>query len=712
MNAPLRHPLARRRAIVRLVSLGVVIVFAALVMPLRAQKSPAVRPRTDNAAIKAALMEQHGEAQRARIDRGVDQAAALWLASDGDLAAFANAHFVADPAVLDRTFARFEAMFESLDGHFTEIHRDARRGVDLDEGPLLPVDPLLGAFDPWAHLTDDLFANKAAFVILLNFPLTTLDERLAQGKAWSRRQWAEARLTARFSRRVPAQVTQAKAKAASDAELYIAQYNVWMHHLVDDQGVRLWPKGLRLITHWNLRDELKAAYADPRALAKQRTIVKVMERIVTQTIPAAVIDNPRLDWNPFTNAVTPAPAAEIEANAAPAPSPTGAAGADLAAREPDTRYRHLLALYHAFRQEDPYAPLAPTAIARAFESGEIPEARVEAMLTEILDSPLVPKVAAEIERRLGRKLEPADLWYAGFKARGALAEADLDKVTQKRYPNAQAFAKDLPRILKALGFSKRQIALIVANVVVDPARGAGHALQAARRGDAARLRTRIEKNGMDYKGYNIAVHEFGHNVEQVFSLYRVDHTLLAGVPITAITEALAFVFQNRDLELLGLAKPSAEARRLHALESFWGAWEIAGVALVDMRVWHWMYDHPNASPAELRAATVSIAQTVWNRWYAPILGQKDSPLLGIYSHMLSSPLYLYNYPLGHLIAFQIEEHLAKQKPGALGAEFERMTVTGTVAPDLWMEQATGAPIGAGPLLRATAAALGDAAAPK
>ena len=36
-------------------------------------------------------------------------------------------------------------------------------------------------------------------------------------------------------------------------------------------------------------------------------IAQVMERIVTQTIPAAVIDNPRLDWNPFTNAVTPAP---------------------------------------------------------------------------------------------------------------------------------------------------------------------------------------------------------------------------------------------------------------------------------------------------------------------------------------------------------------------------------------------------------------------
>ncbi len=29
---------------------------------------------------------------------------------------------------------------------------------------------------------------------------------------------------------------------------------------------------------------------------------------------------------------------------------------------------------------------------------------------------------------------------------------------------------------------------------------------------------------MNYKGYNIAVHEMEHNVEQVFSLEMIDHT--------------------------------------------------------------------------------------------------------------------------------------------------------------------------------------------
>jgi hypothetical protein len=211
---------------------------------------------------------------------------------------------------------------------------------------------------------------------------------------------------------------------------------------------------------------------------------------------------------------------------------------------------------------------------------------------------------------------------------------------------------------------------------------------------------------MDYKGFNIAVHELGHNVEQTFSLYRVDHTLLRGVPNTAFTEAIAFVFQARDLEVLGLPPPSADARRLLALNDLWMTYEIAGVALVDLGMWHWMYDHPKATPAQLREATVGLARDVWNRWYAPVFGVRDAPLLAIYSHMVSNALYLPDYPIGHLIAAQLEEHLDHLPPGtSLGAEVERVTVEGAVTPDVWMRNATGEPVSAKPLLRAAARAL-------
>jgi hypothetical protein len=208
---------------------------------------------------------------------------------------------------------------------------------------------------------------------------------------------------------------------------------------------------------------------------------------------------------------------------------------------------------------------------------------------------------------------------------------------------------------------------------------------------------------MDYKGFNIAVHELGHNVEQVFSLYEVDHTLLAGVPNSAFTEALAFLFQNRDLELLGLAPQGEEARAQAALSDFWEAWEIAGVAMVDVGTWHWMYAHPDATPAQLREAVVQISQDTWNRYYAPVLGQRDVVLLGVYSHMISYPLYLPDYPLGHMIARQLTEHFAKTKN--FGAEFERVARFGSVTPDLWMEHATGAPVGPAALLSSAEQAL-------
>lgn len=661
-------------------------------------------PPPDVSPLIAELVEQHGAGQRARIERGVAQVAALWRPEDGDLAAFVREQFIADPAQLDATFARLEAVLEQIDGHTHEVGREVRRATEVDVGPMLAVDPLLASYDPSAHVVEDLFQAKVGFVVLLNFPLTTLAERLEAGPKYSRRAWAEVRLASRFGRRVPAEVRQAVSRAAADADLYIAQYNVWMHHLVDESGARPFPPGLRLISHWNLRDELKARYADPEGLKKQQMIVQVMERIVTQTIPAAVIDNPHVDWNPFTNAVTPAPADEVEADA-----PSRPATAD-PAREPDVRYEKLLANFHAARMEDKFVPIAPTAIARAFELGrELPEARVKALLEQVLTSPQVPEVARLIEQRLGRPLGPQDLWYAGFRGNAALPEAQLDARTRARYPTPEAFARDMPRILRALEFPPERAQFLAEHILVDPSRGAGHALQALRRGDLPRLRTRVGADGMDYKGYNIAVHELGHNVEQVLSLYNVDHTLLAGVPNNAFTEALAFVFQARDLELLGVGQRDAASERERVLNTFWQTFEIAGVALVDVAVWHWMYDHPEATPAELREATVQIAKETWDRYYAPVLGSPGSPLLGIYSHMISYPLYLADYPLGHLIAFQIEEHIAKA--GALGPEFERMASLGALTPDVWMTQATGAPVSAEPLLRATAAALKAAAAP-
>jgi hypothetical protein len=665
-------------------------LLAALTWPLASLCQPATDAgpgAVASASRKAvdSLVAAHGEGQRARAERGVRQAASLWRPDDGDAAAFhefTRAQFAGDPSAVDALFARFEAVFEQVDGHMLEVTRTLRAPVDVESGPQQPVDELLAGYDPAAHLIEDLFENKLAFVVLLNFPLTTVEERGA-ARDWSRRQWAEARLAQRFARRVPAQVELEAGAALARAEHYVNGYNIWMHRVLTADRKRLFPADMRLLSHWNLRDQIRADYSTSnarRGFARQRLIENVMERIVTQTIPARAIDGKDFDWNPA------APAAE-------------------AAREPDTRYARILDTAAAMRAEDPYAPTAPSYIARVFESRELSEARVRRMLTEVLESPLVPAVATMIRQRLGRELRPFDIWYDGFTPRAAPGAGDLDAITARRYPDAAAYQRDIPRLLSQLGFSKSRADMLADHIVVEPARGSGHAWGAAMRGEKARLRTRIELGGMNYKGYNIAIHEMGHNVEQVFSLETIDHTLLAGVPANAFTEAMAFVFQARDRELLGLPPPPAADRALRVLGDFWATFEIAGVAMVEIELWHWIYEHPGATPAQLREAAVRLARDAWNRWYAPAFGVRDSVLLGIYSHMVNYPLYLADYPIGRMIAFQIEEKI--RASGDLAAEFERMARIGAVAPDLWMIQATDAPVGPQALLRATTAALGE-----
>src|SRR5438067_2136753 len=659
--------------------------------------------------VVAALVQKHGEGQRARIERGLKQVGLLWRKEDGDakaLQAFAEEWFVADPAGLDALLGRFEYVLEQVDGYFLDLGREMRSFSELELGPQMAIDDLFAGLDLSAHASDDFFGSKLAFIALLNFPLPTLDEMLAQGKSWSRRDWSAVRLTRRFALRPSGDALLARSKAQADAEAYIAGYNLWMHHVLAPGGKRIFPAGMRLLAHWNLRDQIKADYAEKDrtlGLDRQRLIRAAMERIVDQSIPKAVIDDPRVDWDPQANAVTLSPGGEVETEKMKAQGKRAAQPSASNDREPDTRYAVILADFHAARRTDQDSPLAPTEIDRRFNfDREIPEKRAEELLQSIVTSPLVPRVAALIRARLNRPLEPHDVWYSGFLPRARPPEEELNALTRARYPTAAAYKKDIPRLLEGLGFSPERARFFDSHIVVDPARGAGHALGSARRGDDPHLRTRVNPGGMDYKGYNIAVHEMGHNVEQICSLYEVDRTLLAGVPATAFTEALAFTFQNRDLELLGLTKPDPQSERLRVLNDFWGTWEIAGVGLVDLGVWRYMYAHPQATPAELREATLRVARDLWDQRYAPVLGGKGAGLLAIYSHMVANFLYLPDYPIGHLVAFQLEQKLH----GAdFGAQFERAASFGRVTPDLWMEHATGSGLSAKPLLDATEAAV-------
>ncbi len=637
----------------------------------------------------AALQDKYGDASLERFQRSVPQVASLWTAQDGtseEFKAFCLDHFVADSADLVRMANTLQANLESLWGCFNKISVDLKLPLHVTGPEPTELDELFGGFDPSAHFDDDMFEQKIAFITVLNFPFYTLDEKNELGKAWSRQQWAYARLGDLFTSRVPAECNQQLANQLAAADNYISNYNIMMGHLRDDNGNALFPD-MALITHWGLRDELKTHYNEgDSGLAKQRMIYQVMRRIIDQSIPQCVINNDQYEWQPYANKVM-QQGKEVKFES-----------------EPDTRYQYFLDNFHAMQQVDRYNPMYPTAIQRAFNADmEVSYEEIEQLFTTFCSSPVVAQVAKLIESRLGRKLEPFDIWYDGFKSRSTINEDELTAKTQRLYPNREAFAtQGMPSILRQLGFSKEKADFICSHVTVDPSRGAGHAWESNMRSDNARLRTRIGENGMDYKGYNIAVHEFGHNVEQTITLHDVDNYIMKGVPNTAFTEALAFVFQTRDLQLLGYKDSNPDKEAMETLDIFWGCYEIMGVALVDMYSWHWLYEHPDATVQQLKQQVIAIAQEVWNKYYAPLLGEQDSPILAIYSHMIDSPLYLPNYPYGHIIQFQLEQQL---KGKVVADEIQRIYPVGRLTPQNWMRHAVGREVSTQPLLEAAAEAL-------
>jgi hypothetical protein len=182
----------------------------------------------------------------------------------------------------------------------------------------------------------------------------------------------------------------------------------------------------------------------------------------------------------------------------------------------------------------------------------------------------------------------------------------------------------------------------------------------------------------------------------------VDNYMMQGVPNTAFTEALAFSFQKHDLELLGMKDNDPDKESLAALDNFWMSYEIMGVSLLDMKVWKWLYANPDATKEQLKETVVKTAVEVWNTYYAPVFGMKDTPILAIYSHMIDNPLYLSNYPLGHLIDFQLDQFL---KGKNFADEVMRIYSTGRLIPQLWMKNAVGSEISIKPLLDATDEAL-------
>ena len=84
-----------------------------------------------------------------------------------------------------------------------------------------------------------------------------MNQKEELGNSWSRLEWAYARMGDIFTPDPPASVKQMVADAEMEAESYIADYNIMMGRLVSEDGRRLFPEEMVLLSHWNLRDDIQ-----------------------------------------------------------------------------------------------------------------------------------------------------------------------------------------------------------------------------------------------------------------------------------------------------------------------------------------------------------------------------------------------------------------------------------------------------------------------
>jgi len=665
---------------------------------------PRVEPNAplnaEHRAVLDRLTAHFGKAHHARLASGLARVAQRWTAADGGLEAmeeFCRSHFVTDPRQHRLLLDRLEKAFEEIHGHLYELHRSLRWWTDVRTEDVKAIDDVLATFDPAPDLSEQLYRQKLAFVALLNLDRPDLTTMLHEGAAWSIDRWAEARISQSMGPRIPAELNDLSRRVLHEAQRFVAAFHVPVGGLLDQRGRPVMADPRRaLLAHWLVREEIKSRYSDPEGVHAQRALARVMGRHIDGSVPKVLMERrpgagpdsgagataADLPWDVFANTLAGQPVQEVMG---------------------PVRYEHLLAHRDLAFRFDAHHPEHPTAMARKFElHREVPEPEVIRLMTELLDSPVRHELAAFLRRHLGRPLEPFDVYYDEIAETRPAAE--LNAAVRRRFGDEKALEALLPTVLSELGFSRSDAEFLGRHIKVQISRGSGHAMRPALPEFPAWMRTSRLQDELGWDGFDTAMHELGHAVEQVISCHFVPRPSLRGVPNTACTEAFAFLYQSLARRVLGLQDAAEEERSfaIDVVQTMLTACQIAGPSLLEVRLWHWLYENPTADAEAARATTLSIAEELWERFYARDFGRDSNHLLAAYQHMINHPLYLADYTLGHVISHQIRSHLRGRD---LASETRRICSIGQVTPDLWMRRAVGGPISVEALTRDTAEAL-------
>ena len=88
------------------------------------------------------------------------------------------------------------------------------------------------------------------------------------------------------------------------------------------------------------------------------------------------------------------------------------------------------------------------------------------------------------------------------------------------------FQNKIPAVLTGLGFVDEDAEFLGTRVNVEIARGAGHAMRPGIPEYNAWLRTNRLDDRLGWDGFDTAMHELGHNLEQLISTHFVPRPLL------------------------------------------------------------------------------------------------------------------------------------------------------------------------------------------
>jgi len=620
-----------------------------------------------------------------RASSGVQRVANRWQDTDGDgetFKTFCEESFVTSDEDRSRLLDRYESAMGSIGGHLYEIHRHLRRWTDLRGDEMPAVDNVMAMFDPCPDLSDQFYKQKIAFIALLNFTRPDLATMLLDGEGWSTDDWAEARIGRAFGPRIPAEVNDRARALEHEASMFVSEFHVPVGCMVDVNGKSWFEKDRKLIAHWLIREEIKAGYTQDGGLEKQRALSWVMGRHIDGTLPKQIMDSSCTGkWNPKDNTIDGEDAGELLG---------------------PVRYVQLHTQRSVAVDYDKYYDEHPTAIARKFDlEREIPEETVEELMIELLKAPIRGDIAKYLSEKLDRPLEAFDIYLEDI-GEGA-SSAELDEKVTAMFQDELEFQTKIPDVLKGLGYTQEDAEFLGTRVNVEIARGAGHAMRPGIPEYNAWLRTNRLDDRLGWDGFDTAMHELGHNLEQLISTHFVPRPLLRNVPNTACTEAFAFLYQNKAKQVIGLPEDDeAKAFALASVEGLLSACQIAGPSLVELYTWRWLYKNPEATPEMLRDEMLSIAETVWDNYFKEYFGEDPYHILAAYQHMIGYPLYLPDYTIGHVISHQIKSHMRGKD---LATETKRICSIGRLTPDQWMKNAVGNGISAAQLVDDATAGL-------